>query len=167
MRRAWRCIVPDRFLRRHARQESSGGSRRAAKAHRASSQALTARISIADCGLKVISRRKHEESNDHRHYLIILIVLGLVGLVVQGVTYTSERNVVDVAGMKVTAEEKKTVPIPPTGCRVSNCRALGEETVVHLTPVIFLASTLMISPSLMVMSIRGAMQSSLTPFFLS
>jgi hypothetical protein len=43
---------------------------------------------------------------------IILIVLGLAGLVVQGVTYTSHRDVVDVAGVRVTAEQKRTVPVP-------------------------------------------------------
>lgn len=43
---------------------------------------------------------------------LVLIVLGLVGLVVQGINYTSHENVVDVAGVKVTAETHKTVPIP-------------------------------------------------------
>ena len=44
---------------------------------------------------------------------IVLIVLGAIGLAVQGVTYTTRENVVDVPGIvKVTAPVEKTVPVP-------------------------------------------------------
>jgi len=43
---------------------------------------------------------------------IVLIVLGAVGLVVQGITYTTREKVVDVAGIQITAETQKTIPIP-------------------------------------------------------
>jgi hypothetical protein len=43
---------------------------------------------------------------------IILIVLGLAGLIVQGVTYTTHEKVLDVGSLHVTAEKEKTMPIP-------------------------------------------------------
>ena len=43
---------------------------------------------------------------------LILIVLGVVGLVYQGVTYTTREKVVDLPGLQVTAEKQKTIPIP-------------------------------------------------------
>ncbi len=43
---------------------------------------------------------------------IILIVLGVIGLVVQGVTYTTREKVVDIGDLHVTAEKENTIPIP-------------------------------------------------------
>ena len=43
---------------------------------------------------------------------IVLIVLGVVGLVFQGITYTTREKVVDLPGLQVTAEKQKTIPIP-------------------------------------------------------
>jgi membrane-bound ClpP family serine protease len=43
---------------------------------------------------------------------IVLIVLGLAGLIFQGVTYTSRDKIVDVGSLHVTAETQKTMPIP-------------------------------------------------------
>ena len=43
---------------------------------------------------------------------IVLIVLGLAGLVFQGVTYTEREKVVDLGNLQVTAPVQKTVPIP-------------------------------------------------------
>jgi len=43
---------------------------------------------------------------------IVLIILGAIGLVIQGVTYTTREKVVDVAGIQITAERQKTVPVP-------------------------------------------------------
>jgi len=43
---------------------------------------------------------------------IVLIVLGVVGLVFQGVSYTTREKVVDLPGLQVTAEKQKTIPIP-------------------------------------------------------
>lgn len=43
---------------------------------------------------------------------ILLIVLGVAGLIFQGVTYTTREKVVDLPGVEVTAEKEKTIPIP-------------------------------------------------------
>jgi uncharacterized membrane protein len=43
---------------------------------------------------------------------IALIVLGVAGLVFQGVSYTTREPVVDVGGLHVTAETRKTIPVP-------------------------------------------------------
>ena len=43
---------------------------------------------------------------------IVLIILGAIGLGVQGITYTTRENVVDIGALKVTADTQKTIPIP-------------------------------------------------------
>lgn len=43
---------------------------------------------------------------------IVLIVLGVAGLIFQGITYTTREKVVDLPGLQVTAEKHKTIPIP-------------------------------------------------------
>ena len=44
---------------------------------------------------------------------IVLIVLGVVGLIYQGITYTTREKVVDLPGIiQVTADKQKTNPIP-------------------------------------------------------
>lgn len=44
---------------------------------------------------------------------IALIILGIVALVFQGITYTTHKDVVDVGPIHATAEHKKTIPLPP------------------------------------------------------
>jgi hypothetical protein len=44
---------------------------------------------------------------------IILIVLGIVGLVFGGISYTKKEKVIDLGPIEATAEEKKTIPLPP------------------------------------------------------
>jgi hypothetical protein len=44
---------------------------------------------------------------------ILLIALGLVAFGYQGITYTSKEKVVDLGALQVTAETKKTLPLPP------------------------------------------------------
>ena len=44
---------------------------------------------------------------------IILIVLGALALIYQGITYTRRRQVVDIGPIQATAEEEETIPIPP------------------------------------------------------
>lgn len=44
---------------------------------------------------------------------VILVVLGIVALVYQGITYTSEETVLDVGPVDVQAEEQRTIPLPP------------------------------------------------------
>jgi hypothetical protein len=42
-----------------------------------------------------------------------LIVLGLVALVYQGITYTSRETVLDVGPLHATADRQKTLPLSP------------------------------------------------------
>ena len=44
---------------------------------------------------------------------IALIVLGVVALVYQGITYTTREKVVDVGPLKITADKEKRIPLPP------------------------------------------------------
>jgi hypothetical protein len=44
---------------------------------------------------------------------ILLIVMGIIALGYQGITYVSHDRVVDAGPVHVTAEREHTVPIPP------------------------------------------------------
>ena len=44
---------------------------------------------------------------------IILIILGVLALAYQGIRYTTKENLIDIGSLKVTATEKKTIPLPP------------------------------------------------------
>jgi hypothetical protein len=44
---------------------------------------------------------------------VLLIMLGLVALVYQGLTYTSRETVIDVGPLHATADRQKTLPLPP------------------------------------------------------
>ncbi|MEX2534386.1 MAG: hypothetical protein WD273_02210 [Trueperaceae bacterium] len=44
---------------------------------------------------------------------VILVVLGIVALIYQGVSYTTEQTVLDVGPLEVEAEERRTIPLPP------------------------------------------------------
>ena len=44
---------------------------------------------------------------------IVLIVLGVVALAYQGITYTSRETVIDIGPLQATAERQKTLPLPP------------------------------------------------------
>jgi uncharacterized membrane protein HdeD (DUF308 family) len=44
---------------------------------------------------------------------IILIVLGIVALAYQGITYTTREKVLDIGPVEATAEKQKTIPLPP------------------------------------------------------
>ena len=44
---------------------------------------------------------------------IILLVFGVLSLVYQGFTYTTQKKVLDVGPIQATKEEHHTVPIPP------------------------------------------------------
>jgi hypothetical protein len=44
---------------------------------------------------------------------IVLIVLGLVGLVYGGVSWTRREKVVDLGPVEVTHDKRETVPLPP------------------------------------------------------
>ncbi len=44
---------------------------------------------------------------------ILLIVLGVLALAYQGITYTEREKVIDIAPIQATRETKKTIPLPP------------------------------------------------------
>jgi hypothetical protein len=44
---------------------------------------------------------------------VLLIVLGIVALVLGGITYTKREKVLDIGPIKATAEHEKTIPLSP------------------------------------------------------
>ena len=44
---------------------------------------------------------------------LALIVLGVIALVYQGISYTTHKKVVDIGPIEATREEHKTIPLPP------------------------------------------------------
>ena len=44
---------------------------------------------------------------------IVLIVLGVIGLAVGGINYTSREKVVDIGPIEATAEKRERIPISP------------------------------------------------------
>jgi hypothetical protein len=44
---------------------------------------------------------------------ILLIVLGVLALAYQGITYTEREKVIDIGPIQATGETKKTIPLPP------------------------------------------------------
>ena len=56
-------------------------------------------------------------AGDPRHMLkvigIILVVVGVIALAFQAVTYTTKEKVVDLGPIQATATKEKTVPISP------------------------------------------------------
>jgi uncharacterized membrane protein len=44
---------------------------------------------------------------------IILIVIGIVALAYQGITYTTREKVIDIGPIHLTAEKTNTLPLPP------------------------------------------------------
>ena len=44
---------------------------------------------------------------------LALIVLGVIALVYQGISYTTHKKVVDIGPIEATKEEHKTIPLPP------------------------------------------------------
>ena len=44
---------------------------------------------------------------------ILLIVLGIIALGYEGITYTTREKVVDIGPLKASVEKKKTIPLSP------------------------------------------------------
>jgi uncharacterized membrane protein len=44
---------------------------------------------------------------------VLLIILGVVALAYQGITYTTHKDIVDVGPIHATKTEHKTIPLPP------------------------------------------------------
>ena len=44
---------------------------------------------------------------------MLLIVVGLVGLVLGGISWTREEKILDIGPIEATTRERKTIPMPP------------------------------------------------------
>jgi hypothetical protein len=44
---------------------------------------------------------------------ILLVIIGVIGLAYGGISYTKQKTVVDIGPIKATADERKTIPVPP------------------------------------------------------
>jgi hypothetical protein len=44
---------------------------------------------------------------------VILIILGIVALAYQGISYTTREKVVDIGPIEASKETKRTIPLPP------------------------------------------------------
>jgi hypothetical protein len=44
---------------------------------------------------------------------IALVVIGIISLAYQGITYTTRKKVLDFGPIQATKEEHKTIPLPP------------------------------------------------------
>ena len=45
--------------------------------------------------------------------LVVLVVLGVIALAYQGITYTKSEKVLDLGPLKAEIERQKTIPLPP------------------------------------------------------
>lgn len=44
---------------------------------------------------------------------VVLIILGIIALAYQGITYTTREKVIDLGPLKASVEKQKTIPLPP------------------------------------------------------
>ena len=44
---------------------------------------------------------------------MLLVVLGVIALAYQGITYTTREKVIELGAIKATKETEKTIPLPP------------------------------------------------------
>jgi Na+-transporting methylmalonyl-CoA/oxaloacetate decarboxylase gamma subunit len=44
---------------------------------------------------------------------IVLIILGILALAYQGITYTTREKVIELGPLKAEVEKQKTIPLPP------------------------------------------------------
>jgi uncharacterized membrane protein HdeD (DUF308 family) len=44
---------------------------------------------------------------------IVLVVIGIIALAYQGITYTTQKKVLDIGPIHATKEENHTIPLPP------------------------------------------------------
>ena len=51
--------------------------------------------------------------NTTKAFAILLIALGIVAFVYQGISYKTQENVVDLGPIHISAEKSHTLPLPP------------------------------------------------------
>ena len=62
---------------------------------------------------------------------ILLIALGVAGVAFQGISYTTREKVIDIGGIGITAETRKTIPMPLVAGGLALVAGIG---VVVLAP---------------------------------
>jgi len=75
---------------------------------------------------------------------VVLIALGVVALVYQGITYTSRETVIDIGPLHATADRQKTLPLPPVLglAAFAGGVALAALAGMIAAPLLFLASAI-------------------------
>jgi len=56
---------------------------------------------------------------------VVLVILGIVGLVVQNVTFTETEEIVDIGPLEIQTEEEHNVPIPTIAGIIAVLAGLG------------------------------------------
>jgi len=56
---------------------------------------------------------------------IVLIVLGVIAFVYQGITYTTREKAIDLGPIQVTTEQTRTIPLPPIVGAVALASGIG------------------------------------------
>jgi hypothetical protein len=56
---------------------------------------------------------------------VILIVVGAVGLIYGGITYTSSENIIDVGSMHVQVDQQRKIPLSPIAGAVALAAGVG------------------------------------------
>ena len=49
----------------------------------------------------------------HTLFAALFILIGVIALAYQGITYTTTENAIDLGPLKVTTEKEHTIPLPP------------------------------------------------------
>jgi uncharacterized membrane protein YidH (DUF202 family) len=44
---------------------------------------------------------------------VVLVVIGVLALAYQGITYTTREKVIDLGPLQASVDKKKTIPLPP------------------------------------------------------
>lgn len=44
---------------------------------------------------------------------VALIIIGVIAFIYQGISYTTTEDAIDIGPLKVTTEQKRTIPLPP------------------------------------------------------
>jgi hypothetical protein len=44
---------------------------------------------------------------------VVLIVIGLIGLIWGGISWTEQKTIVEIGPIEATARERETIPVPP------------------------------------------------------
>ena len=57
---------------------------------------------------------------------VVLIVIGMIAVAYQGITYTSREKILDVGPIEATAEKQKTIPVPPITWRRRTSRRAAD-----------------------------------------